>query len=330
MVSPSQKVTLYPDFCHQMAAVFRDSMETRLEGMLKHASDSQEIRELATVIDRKAKEILERLPDEATRLSRQKEANADMIQAYVNEVWLGEWHASSGADTVELLNFVREKNREAFDKRLKALRFEEDHDLLWLTLQNLYRCAASLFSEWPSMEISPTELTIDLAKNLHRDLMRDLKSISGEDVGEWRKTKVHPHGSNTVYANPADVTPKIEQLFDLVVGKIKPHDGTVESLLHNLVVGAWFFVEFLLIHPFLDGNGRTARVLMSLLVSQTTVVPISLYRRLRRESGSPDPREYYMTALEHSHNEEIPCTVIKYVFECAGAQAIAFSKGVLG
>lgn len=41
--------------------------------------------------------------------------------------------------------------------------------------------------------------------------------------------------------------------------------------------GVCFFHQFLYIHPFLNGNGRVARVLLSYLLSKFTVVPLSLY-----------------------------------------------------
>jgi fido (protein-threonine AMPylation protein) len=43
-----------------------------------------------------------------------------------------------------------------------------------------------------------------------------------------------------------------------------------------IALAALFFCEFLKIHPFINGNGRTVRLLLSWLIRDETGVPVSL------------------------------------------------------
>lgn len=69
-----------------------------------------------------------------------------------------------------------------------------------------------------------------------------------------------------------------------------------------ICLGAFFLSEFLLIHPFYDGNGRTARILLSHIIRPHTVVPLSLY-------SSHDPSSAYLKALE-AEGRTIPWAVL--------------------
>ena len=50
----------------------------------------------------------------------------------------------------------------------------------------------------------------------------------------------------------------------------------------ELFLGALFFSELLLIHPFSDDNGRTARLLTAHLLRSTSSVPLSMHYRSRQ------------------------------------------------
>jgi Fic family protein len=67
-----------------------------------------------------------------------------------------------------------------------------------------------------------------------------------------------------------------------------------EAMRKTLILGALFFSEFLRIHLFSNGNGRTARLLLNVLLKDSTIIPFSLYYR-----GKIAPRETYIGALEN-------------------------------
>jgi len=48
------------------------------------------------------------------------------------------------------------------------------------------------------------------------------------------------------------------------------------STLHPVEFGAWLHLELVTIHPFIDGNGRTARLLMNMGLMQTGYVQLNI------------------------------------------------------
>jgi Fic family protein len=86
-------------------------------------------------------------------------------------------------------------------------------------------------------------------------------------------------GSPVVFANPL----KIPELMDALGRRIEKAEATP---------AAAFDAHFRLtaIHPFSDGNGRTARLLMNLLLIRYGYVPLAV---------RPEDRSAYLDALEH-------------------------------
>jgi Fic family protein len=86
----------------------------------------------------------------------------------------------------------------------------------------------------------------------HSENAVQLVSASGQVLGPLFET------------TPAYLTPK--QMSELIEWTVKVFR---ESVLHPLLIIGSFVVEFLKIHPFMDGNGRMSRLLTNLLLLQT-------------------------------------------------------------
>ena len=90
-------------------------------------------------------------------------------------------------------------------------------------------------------------------------------------------------GAMHFYATPEE-TPAL--MGDLM----KWHrDELHKGVLHPLVIAATFHYRFVSIHPFDDGNGRMARLLMNLLLMQSGFVPVII---------TTTAKEKYLLALE--------------------------------
>ena len=71
-----------------------------------------------------------------------------------------------------------------------------------------------------------------------------------------------------------------------------------EEKVHPVLVAAYLHDELVRIHPFIDGNGRTSRLLMNLYLLRNGYVIITL-------KGSNDAKVGYYKALEKSHTEHL-------------------------
>ena len=84
------------------------------------------------------------------------------------------------------------------------------------------------------------------------------KQIDPENAGVWRKVRVFISGSRRVLPPPE----KVPSLMSVFVEWMAKTEGT----LHPVEFAALVHQKFVYIHPFIDGNGRMARLLMNLVL----------------------------------------------------------------
>lgn len=110
------------------------------------------------------------------------------------------------------------------------------------------------------LELKRAPLTKDLIKRIHRTIAEGTLEDAG-DVGVFRSTNdvaVYDQDTNEVVYHPPDHG-RLEGLMDAVCDFA--NDRASEPFMHPIVRGV--ILHFLIgyIHPFVDGNGRTARAL---------------------------------------------------------------------
>ncbi|CAG8837312.1 27394_t:CDS:2, partial [Gigaspora margarita] len=141
----------------------------------------------------------------------------------------------------------------------------ENDELFWKGYINLHRERYLL--ECISAE---NQFTPSFAQQLHRQIGDGLISNSGQ----YRTRYVMAAQDNFVYMRPDLIENKMEELFRQCREKFERTDLQLEEAIKY---GACFLAYFLLIHPFINGNGRVVRLLLSYLLSRFTAVPLSLY-----------------------------------------------------
>lgn len=93
--------------------------------------------------------------------------------------------------------------------------------------------------------------------------------IDAKQAGRYRKIGVVVTGSTLDFPRPAELK-KIMQDFTAEIPKKRANT-------HPIEFAAWLHIRMVSIHPFIDGNGRTARLLMNLALLQAgypiTIIP---------------------------------------------------------
>ena len=133
-------------------------------------------------------------------------------------------------------------------------------------------------------------------------LMRLHEICQGEvsgDAGQWKKVdndiiEIFPDGSKRLRFKTMpwkEVPGAVEQLC------LSYHHAYVQGLLHPLLAASSFVLDFLCIHPFRDGNGRTSRLLTLLLLYHQG---LEVGRYISLERLVEDTKESYYDALNRS------------------------------
>lgn len=114
---------------------------------------------------------------------------------------------------------------------------------------------------------------------IHRLILNDIRP---EDAGRYRKVKVLVSGSKRRFPGPE----KIKGLMDEFIAKT---NSEIKSNVHPVIIAAHVHQGLVYIHPFIDGNGRTARLLMNLTLLRNGYPPATLFYT---------DRPFYYAALE--------------------------------
>lgn len=123
---------------------------------------------------------------------------------------------------------------------------------------------ARAFDELMRMVEHTTPMTLDTILQLHALVLHDIH----ETAGQFRQTQVYIRGSE-------HLPPPAEQVPDLVAQWIRWQES--EGLAyHPIIRAAIAHHGFVAVHPFIDGNGRTSRLLLNLQLLRDGYAPAFL------------------------------------------------------
>lgn len=101
-----------------------------------------------------------------------------------------------------------------------------------------------------------------------------LHGIDDDNAGCYRRVPVRIAGSTVVMPNPLKVPTLMQDMMTWLHGHLTAHPATIAADAH---------LQFVSIHPFVDGNGRTGRLLMDLLLMQVGLPPALIREEDRLE-----------------------------------------------
>ena len=112
-----------------------------------------------------------------------------------------------------------------------------------------------------------------------------LQKIEKDFAGKYRTSGVRISGANFVPPNALKVDEFVSELIDFA------NDSEVDILIRSAI----FHHRFAWIHPFFDGNGRTARLLLNLILMKSGFPPAIILKN--------DRKKYY-DALNQANNQD--------------------------
>ena len=124
----------------------------------------------------------------------------------------------------------------------------------------------------------PAALTSALIRQVHTELMGAIYPFAGA----WRVVSLHKGEGPTKWPIPPGGIEQVIEVFERDVLSRSPflsNDNDEIFAYVSEVMG-----EFLAIHPFREGNGRTAFILGNLLLMQNDLLPLDVYDRRKDEA----------------------------------------------
>ena len=194
---------------------------------------------------------------------------------------------------------------EDIEKVMRGINIQKFADRDKQEVKGYYELLENIFNSWESLKFNESSI-----KHFHKELLKYSDKDQGH-LGDYKfgenKVVAYDHEGKEVGVifNPTSpyLTPK--EMMELV-------ESTsfllAEKKYHPLLVIANFLVEFLVIHPFQDGNGRISRVLTNLLLLQSgyLYMPYVSHEKLVEDNKT----DYYLALRRsqktfHTKNEDI-------------------------
>lgn len=155
--------------------------------------------------------------------------------------------------------------------------------------------------------------TSDLSENdilmIHNTILR---GIDDESAGHYRSIPVRISGSQVILPNPARVPDHMQDFAEWLKSETEMHPVTLAAEAHYKLVT---------IHPFTDGNGRTARLLMNLILMQHGYPPALIRKRDRMK---------YISSLEKAQLGGSADDYHKVIYDAANRSLDIYLNAVTG
>jgi len=139
-----------------------------------------------------------------------------------------------------------------------------------------------------------------------------LKGIDDAHAGHYRNVPVRISGSSVVLPNPVKVPELMHEFCDWLAEGSDFHPVEFAAEAHYRLVS---------IHPFVDGNGRTARLLMNMILMKNGYPPAIIRKR---------DRLAYISALEKAQTGGTKDDYFKLIAKAVGRSLDIYLKAVKG
>ncbi|KAF2078518.1 hypothetical protein CYY_000143 [Polysphondylium violaceum] len=239
-----------------------------------------------------------------------KDENEHLLSTYIEGVWIGE-SPVDGINTVDVVEVLIADQPRLLTHLEGVLNNVGEAKKLATKLINIKNLVIQeLFSKQSDKDFFLSE---DLIKRAHLAIGSGIIEASGQ----YRTKNARPNNSPFRYLSHQSIERILQQLIAFVNENMKTILQKSDPVMRTkdaIFLGTLFFSEFLYIHPFSNGNGRVARILLSKILKPVSKVHFPLILR---------KREDYIDAIESRNDRYItpPNTLATYVLLCASRSA---------
>lgn len=106
--------------------------------------------------------------------------------------------------------------------------------------------------------------------NIHKEILKGLEE--DDFIGQYRTVKIRISGSKVVVPHPSKINGLVKELIAFINSK-------QVNVLETAILAHF---KFIAINPFIDGNGRTARLLLNLILLKNNYYPVIIRARDRK------------------------------------------------
>lgn len=114
-------------------------------------------------------------------------------------------------------------------------------------------------------------------RDLNENIIKDIHALLMENIltgGVYRNVEVRISGAGHKPPMPSEMYQQIKAFYA---------DMQQKTDKNNIEFAAWTHAEFVKIHPFIDGNGRTSRMIMNYQLMSAGFLPVSIAKENRLE-----------------------------------------------
>lgn len=171
------------------------------------------------------------------------------------------------------------------------------------------------------LKIGKGELNLSEAriKEIHKSIMYEDDPEKKQGIGIWKTNNnyLYNYKNERVDFTPfTEVKDKMHELVNWLSAQFEKIKAKDKKALHPVVLAFEFHLKYIHIHPFYDGNGRTARIFMNLILIAFGYPPIIVKLEEKKQyyqylgdvadyGGSPDLFYEFMGGLLINSQEEV-------------------------
>lgn len=216
----------------------------------------------------KLQEILERITELQTEISELGKLPKEVLQK-INYKFRLDWNYYSnrmegGTLTREETRSVMVGNIRVDGKPIKDVMEMNGHD--------------EVVRELLKMGKGEVRISERRIKEIHKTIIKETEDPDkNKQIGKWKTAPneiINYRGEKISFTAPTDVAAEIHDLLNQTNAELDAYFAGKKEGKHPLIIAADFHLGFVSIHPFFDGNGRTARILMNLILISCGFPPI--------------------------------------------------------